>query len=91
MLAFIALWRLIQDYVNTPRLMRAGLELHPLLAILAILVGGEIAGVIGMFLSIPVVAALHIFWRNWQLRQVVPSEIGEAIPTAVRSIDEPAA
>ena len=90
-LAFIALWRLIQDYVNTPRLMRAGLELHPLLAILAILVGGEIAGVIGMLLSIPVVAALHILWRNWQLRQVVPSEIGEAIPTAVRSIDEPAA
>jgi len=64
-ICFWAVWRLIQDYVNVPRVMGRDLELHPLLAILAVLVGGEVAGVLGIFLSIPTVAALRIFWVNW--------------------------
>lgn len=64
-LAFVGAWRLVQDYVNTPRVMGAGLELHPLAAIFGILVGGEVAGIAGMFLSIPVIAALRIVWHNW--------------------------
>jgi predicted PurR-regulated permease PerM len=63
--AFWLVWRGIQDYVNTPRVMGHGLDLHPLLAIFAILVGGEVGGVLGIFLSIPAVAALRIFWFNW--------------------------
>ena len=60
-----AFLRGIQDYVNTPRVMGKGLDLHPLLAIFAILVGGEIAGVLGVFLSIPTVGALWVLWLNW--------------------------
>lgn len=66
-LAFVGVWRLVQDYVTSPYLMGEGLELHPLAAIFGVLVGGEIAGIAGMFLSIPVIAALRILWRNWQL------------------------
>ena len=65
-LIFLATWRLVQDYVNSPRIMGGKLELHPLAALFAILAGGEIAGVIGVYLSIPIMAALHIFWRRWQ-------------------------
>ncbi len=60
LILFWLVWRGIQDYVNVPRVMGEGLDLHPLLAIFAILVGGEIAGVLGIFLSIPTVAALRI-------------------------------
>jgi predicted PurR-regulated permease PerM len=63
---FLAFWRLVQDYVNSPRIMGGKLELHPLAALFAILAGGEIAGVIGVYLSIPVMAALRILWRRWQ-------------------------
>jgi predicted PurR-regulated permease PerM len=63
---FLALWRLVQDYVNSPRIMGGTLELHPLAALFAILAGGEIAGVIGVYLSIPIVATLRIVWRRWQ-------------------------
>jgi predicted PurR-regulated permease PerM len=42
------------------------LELHPLAALFAILAGGEIAGVIGVYLSIPIMATLRILWRRWQ-------------------------
>jgi predicted PurR-regulated permease PerM len=63
---FLALWRLVQDYVSSPRIMGGKLELHPLAALFAILAGGEIAGVIGVYLSIPIMAALRILWRRWQ-------------------------
>ena len=65
-LLFLAAWRLVQDYVNSPRIMGGKLELHPLAALFAILAGGEIAGVIGVYLSIPIMATLRILWRRWQ-------------------------
>ena len=63
---FLAGWRLVQDYVNSPRIMGGKLELHPLAALFAILTGGEIAGVIGVYLSIPVMATVRILWKRWQ-------------------------
>ncbi len=67
LLLFLAAWRLIQDYVISPRIMGRSLELHPLAAIFGVLAGGEIAGVLGVYLSIPVMAGLRIVWRRWQL------------------------
>jgi predicted PurR-regulated permease PerM len=63
---FLAAWRLVQDYVSSPRIMGGKLELHPLAALFAILTGGEIAGVIGVYLSIPITATLRILWKRWQ-------------------------
>jgi predicted PurR-regulated permease PerM len=68
LVAFWLIWRVIQDNVNVPRVMSEGLDLPPLLAIFAILVGGEVAGVLGIFLSIPTVAAVRILWINWTQR-----------------------
>jgi len=71
LMTFWLVWRGIQDYVNTPHVMREGLDLHPLLAIFAILIGGEVAGVLGIYLSIPAVAAFRILWLNWARRTMV--------------------
>ena len=46
--------------------MSGTLELHPLAAIAAVLMGGELGGVLGVYLSIPVVAAIRIVWVRWQ-------------------------
>jgi predicted PurR-regulated permease PerM len=67
LLAFLGLWRLVQDYYNSPRIMGGKLELHPLAALFAVLSGGELAGVLGVFLSIPIMATLRILWRRWQI------------------------
>jgi predicted PurR-regulated permease PerM len=67
LLAFLIAWRLIQDYVVSPRIMGKSMELHPLAAIFGVLAGGEIAGVLGVYLSIPVMASLRIVWRRWRL------------------------
>jgi predicted PurR-regulated permease PerM len=63
---FLGVWRLVQDYVNSPRIMGAKLRLHPLAVIFAVLVGGEIGGVIGVYLSIPIAAGLRIIWKRWR-------------------------
>ena len=67
LLLFLGVWRLVQDYVISPRIMGRSLELHPLAAIFGVLAGGEIAGVLGVYLSIPVMASLRIVWRRWRL------------------------
>lgn len=67
LLMFLAAWRLVQDYVISPRIMGKSMELHPLAAIFGVLAGGEIAGVLGIYLSIPIMASLRIVWRRWRL------------------------
>jgi predicted PurR-regulated permease PerM len=80
LVGFIILWRLVQDYVNTPLVMGEGLELHPAVAIVAVLIGGEVGGVAGMFLSVPVVAGLRILWRNWRVREATPAIVPTPAP-----------
>jgi predicted PurR-regulated permease PerM len=64
---FLGIWRLIQDYVTSPRIMGHSMELHPLAAIFGVMAGGEVAGILGIFLSIPVMAGLRIVFRRWRL------------------------
>ncbi len=66
-LLFLVIWRMVQDYVVSPRVMGASVELHPLAALFGILAGGEIAGVLGVYLSIPVMASLRIVFRRWRI------------------------
>lgn len=84
-LAFLGVWRVIQDYVVSPRVLGARVELHPLAALFGILVGGEIAGVIGVYLAIPVIATARIFWRRlriYNVRQSETIELSERRPAA---------
>lgn len=63
---FLAVWRVLQDYVCSPRIMGNKLKMHPLAAVFAALVGAELGGMIGVYLSVPVAASLRIMWRRWQ-------------------------
>lgn len=67
LLLFLIGWRLLLDYAISPRIMGGSVELHPLAALFGILAGGEIAGVLGVYLSIPVMASLRIVWRRWRI------------------------
>ena len=64
---FLGIWRLVQDYQIASRIMGEKMELHPLAAIFGVLAGAEIAGVLGVYLSIPVMASLRIVWRRWHV------------------------
>jgi predicted PurR-regulated permease PerM len=67
LISFLGIWRLIQDYVSSPRIMGESMELHPLAAIFGVMAGGEVAGILGIYLSIPVMASLRIVFRRWRL------------------------
>lgn len=67
LLIFLVVWRLVQDYVSSPRIMGESMELHPLAAIFGVMAGGEVAGILGIYLSIPVMASLRIVFRRWRL------------------------
>jgi predicted PurR-regulated permease PerM len=63
MAALLAIWRLVQDYFASPRIMGRHLEIHPLAAIFAVLVGGEIGGIVGIYLAVPLIASMGVIWR----------------------------
>lgn len=62
MALLLIIWRVIQDYVNSPRIMGNNLELEPLTVIFALMVGGKVGGIAGLYLSVPAVAVLRIVW-----------------------------
>ena len=68
---FIICFRFFQDYVVSPQVMSAGMEIHPLAVIFGVLAGAAIGGVAGTFLSVPVLATLRIIYRRSVRRAIV--------------------
>jgi predicted PurR-regulated permease PerM len=64
MAGLLLAWRLVQNYVNSPRIMGESLELHPLTVIFALMVGAQVGGIAGLYLSVPTVAVLRIVWQE---------------------------
>ena len=62
MAGLLVLWRLIQDYVTSPRIMGNKLQLQPLTVLFALMVGGQVGGIAGLYVSVPTVAVLRILW-----------------------------
>jgi predicted PurR-regulated permease PerM len=63
MAVLLGIWRLVQDYFISPGIIGRHLEIHPLAAIFAMLVGAEIGGIIGIYLAVPFVASVGVIWR----------------------------
>jgi len=62
-LLYIVFWivfRMVQDYAISPYLMGKGVQLNPLLVLFGVLAGEQIAGVTGMFLSVPLLAISRV-------------------------------
>jgi predicted PurR-regulated permease PerM len=61
---FVLAYRLVQDYVLSPLLMKQGVELHPLLVLFGVFAGAELAGIAGAFLSVPVLALARVMYER---------------------------
>jgi len=68
---FLGGYRLFQDYVLSPHLMKKGMKLHPLLVVFGVFAGGEIGGVGGIFLSVPVLALVRLVYYEWRKRRTI--------------------
>lgn len=65
MAALLGLWRLLMDYFISPRVVGHELEFHPLLAIFAVMIGGAVGGIVGIYLSVPLFAMLRVAWQRF--------------------------
>ena len=74
-IAFLVVFRLLQDYVLSPLLMRAGVQLDPLLALFGVFAGAELAGIPGAFLSVPVLAFIRVIYRRIRQQRLVAGQI----------------
>ncbi|MGI8470359.1 MAG: AI-2E family transporter [Pyrinomonadaceae bacterium] len=61
---FLGVLRVLQDYIIYPRIVRGGIHLHPLAIILSVLAGEEVAGIPGVFLSVPIIALITVLYRH---------------------------
>ena len=69
-IGFLFGYRLFQDYVLSPYLMKRGVKLHPLLVLSGIFAGGEIGNIPGIFLSVPVLALLRLVFYGLRRRRI---------------------
>jgi predicted PurR-regulated permease PerM len=65
MAILIVIWRLVQDYVNSPRIMGRNLQLRPLVVLVAFMIGAQVGGIAGIYLSVPMVAVLRTAWIDY--------------------------
>lgn len=63
-LGWFCLIQMLEGMVITPRVVGTTVGLHPLVAIVALLIGGQIFGIMGMLLAVPVTAVLQVFLRS---------------------------
>jgi predicted PurR-regulated permease PerM len=90
---FLAVLRILQDYVIYPRIVGRGIKMHPIMVILAILAGAEIGGLIGIFLSIPAVGLIMVFYNHYlayrgiqNLHVVVSEDQGDSAEENERAV-----
>lgn len=75
MLVFTVVFNIVQGNIVTPIVYGRTLSLHAAVVLMAIPIGGELAGILGMFLLVPVVAIAAATWR------LIPAAItGSGLP-----------
>ncbi|MFD9486457.1 AI-2E family transporter [Streptomyces sp. NPDC059991] len=63
-------FRLAEDYLIVPRVMKFAVDVHPLVTVVGVLIGGALLGIIGALVAIPAAVAIgivldeHVFSRT---------------------------
>ena len=62
--AFTIAFRLLEDYLLSPRIMKKTVEVAPILTVVSVLIGGALLGIVGALIAVPVAAALDLIRRE---------------------------
>lgn len=77
-LAWFIVFQQVVTNVLGPRIMGIAVGIHPLEALLAVLIGYPLGGLLGAFLAVPIMGIIHILVREVYAYLV----LGRALPTA---------
>jgi predicted PurR-regulated permease PerM len=58
--AFYIVYRNLEDYLITPKVMRRTVQVSGLVTVIAVLIGGALLGIIGALIAIPIAAAVKL-------------------------------
>jgi predicted PurR-regulated permease PerM len=83
------LYQQLQDRVIQPLLYRSAVQIHPAVAIIAILVGAELAGILGALLAIPTAASIGVLIDEGQRWRRETSDAAEAPADGPGSAPQP--
>jgi predicted PurR-regulated permease PerM len=86
-LALYLAYQQVENYLIVPRVYRGTLELHPFAVLLAVLVGAQLLGVLGVLLALPIAAAVPVIERIWGGRS--SSGPAVALPVAEAGLPVP--
>ncbi len=78
-LVFFVLYQQLENHVLQPVVYGRTVQLSPLAVLIAVLIGAELAGVIGALAAIPVAGTIQVILVDWLTHRRAPSEQ----PTAV--------
>lgn len=59
----------LENHIILPRVMGKSINLHPIMIIVSLLIGGQFLGVIGMILAVPTTALLNIFMQYFWIEE----------------------
>lgn len=57
--------QLLEGTVLSPRILSLSVKLHPVIVLLAVILGGSLFGFLGMMVAVPGAAVLQVFARHW--------------------------
>jgi predicted PurR-regulated permease PerM len=67
----LAILQFVESNILSPYIVGRSLRMHPVVIMLALLIGGEIGGLVGLLLSVPLLAILRtiivhtkLFWKH---------------------------
>ena len=66
----IILIQQLESNLLTPKIIGDKLGMHPLIVVFALLAGGELLGILGMLIAVPLTAALRIIISSAYLKFV---------------------
>jgi predicted PurR-regulated permease PerM len=88
----------IEGHIVVPNVMGSALRLHPLLVIFGLLAGGEIYGLAGIFVALPLLAVLRAIWEfagerveleDWRGEGPLPVEVEVEVEPPVQEAPVP--
>src|SRR4051812_28295081 len=67
---FLVVYQQVENNVIQPVVYRRTVAIHPLIVIVAVLIGGSLLGILGALLAIPIAATVQIAVKEWwQMRR----------------------
>jgi predicted PurR-regulated permease PerM len=65
---FFVLYQQVENHIIQPVIYGRTVQLSPLAVLISVLIGAQLAGVLGALAAIPVAGSLQVIWVDW-LRQ----------------------